>query len=195
MTPAATAGALRRLLGRAVFTRYYGLRLVEVGEGRCVLEMPFSRAIVRPGGIVSGPALMAAADATMWMAVLTRLGPDDGSVTSTMTTTFLRAGWREAVRCEARVLRLGRRLVFGVAECTGRDGALLSHHVLTYARPEMSGGQQARLPRRGGPRGPAPGGQSRIQDSASGMSGGTRARSSAPADGARRRRSSTSARR
>lgn len=193
MTPTATEGALRRLLGRAVFTRYYGLRLVAVGEGRCVLEMPFSRAIVRPGGIVSGPALMAAADASMWMAVLTRLGPDDGSVTSTMTTTFLRAGWREPVRCEARVLRLGRRLVYGVAECTGRGGALLSHHVLTYARPETPGGQQPRLVRRG--RAPADGRQSRIQDSASGMSGRTRARSSVPADGARRRSSSTSARR
>ena len=137
--------------------------------------MPFSRAIMRPGGIVSGPALMAAADATMWMAVLTRLGARDGSVTSTMTTTFLRAGQREPVRCEARVLRLGRRLVYGVAECTGRDGALLSHHVMTYARPD--------------------GDQSRIQDSARGMSGRARARSSAPADGVRRRSSSTSARR
>jgi uncharacterized protein (TIGR00369 family) len=199
VTLAATEAELRRVLRGAVFTMHYGLRLVSLGDGRCVLEMPFSRAIMRPGGIVSGPALMAAADATMWIAVLTRLGPRDGSVTSTMTTTFLRAGQREPVRCEARVLRLGRRLVYGVAQCTGRDGALLSHHVMTYARPEVSGPENSRVGM-GGSRGRAGDvhpavDQSRIQDSARGMSGRARARSAAPAEGASRRRSSTSARR
>ena len=195
MTVAVSAGELRRVLRGAVFTSHYGLRLVSASNGRCVLAMPFSRAIMRPGGIVSGPALMAAADATMWLAVLTRLGPRDGAVTWTMTTTFLRAGRRESVRCEAHVLRLGRRLVYGVAECTGRDGGVLSHHVMTYARVDGLGGATANA-RRGrihGVGGDAA--QSRIQDSASGMSGRTRARSSTPAAGARRRRASTSARR
>jgi len=195
MNVAVSAAELRRVLRGAVFTSHYGLRLVSATAGRCVVAMPFSRAIMRPGGIVSGPALMAAADATMWLAVLTRLGPRDGAVTWTMTTTFLRAGRRENVRCEARVLRLGRRLVYGVAECTGRDGGVLSHHVMTYAR--FDGREGATANARRGVIHDAAGGaaQSRIQDSASGMSGRTRARSSTPAAGARRRRASTSARR
>jgi uncharacterized protein (TIGR00369 family) len=192
---AVTPAELGRVLRGAVFTSHYGLRLVSAASGRCVLAMPFSPAIMRPGGIVSGPALMAVADASMWLAVLTRLGPGDGAVTLTMTTTFLRAGQQEDVRCEARVLRLGRRVVHGVAECTGRDGSLLSHHVMTYARSDGSGADPASRRRERADVAGEPGNQSRIQDSASGMSGRTRARSSTRPAGARRRRASTSVRR
>ena len=177
MRLAATEGELRRVLHAAEFSRHYGFRLEAIGEGRSVIRAPFSRALERPGGMVSGPVFMAAADAAMWLAVMTRLGPRDRSVTSTLTTTFLRAAREEDVVCEARVLKLGRRLIYGVAECAGGDGQLFSHHVITYARAD------------GAP-------QSRIQDSARGISGSARARSSPPPTaGARRRRPSTSARR
>jgi uncharacterized protein (TIGR00369 family) len=176
MSLAATEGELRRVLRAATFTRHYRFRLEAIGEGRCVIRAPFARALERPGGIVSGPVFMAAADAAMWLAVMTRLGPRDRSVTSTLTTTFLRAAREEDVVCEARVLKLGRRLIYGVAECAGATGQLLSHHVITYARAEAQP-------------------QSRIQDSARGMSGTTRPPSSSAAAGARRSSPSTSARR
>jgi hypothetical protein len=37
--------------------------------------------------------------------------------------------------CRARILRLGKRLVYGVAECTNVHGVLLTYHTMTYARP------------------------------------------------------------
>ena len=180
MSLAASARELRRVLRATPFARRDGFRLRAIADGRCVLAVPFSPALERPGGIVSGQVLMAAADAAMWLAIMTRLGAHDGSVTSTMTTTFLRAARKEPVVCAARIVKLGRRLIYGVAECAGRDGQLFSHHVITYARPEEPGGTT----------------QSRIQDSARGISGRARSRSSATlAAGARRRRPSTSARR
>jgi acyl-coenzyme A thioesterase PaaI-like protein len=42
---------------------------------------------------------------------------------------------KEPFRCAARVLKLGRRLVYGVAECVNGEGRLLAHHGVTYARP------------------------------------------------------------
>jgi acyl-coenzyme A thioesterase PaaI-like protein len=131
----ATEAALRDLLAGAAFTPGYGFRLVSARDGECTLEAPFRPSFERPGGVVSGPVFMAAADAAMWLAILTRLGPDDGSVTAEMTTAFLGAARREGFRCTARVLRWGRRLVYGVAECVGGDGRLLTHHTVTYARP------------------------------------------------------------
>lgn len=44
------------------------------------------------------------------------------------------------LRCRARVLKLGRRLVYGVAECLAGD-RLLTHHTLTYARMGAGQGQ------------------------------------------------------
>src|SRR5881409_2327575 len=93
----------------------------------------------------SGPAAwsaarrsMAAADVAMWLAILTRLGAGDGSVTASLNTAFLGAARKESFSCTARVLKLGRRLIHGVAECVTADGRLLTHHTVTYMRPEHS---------------------------------------------------------
>jgi acyl-coenzyme A thioesterase PaaI-like protein len=135
MALAATKAELQSILEDVAFTRSYGFRLHAIGEGQCTLDVPFQAAFERPGGIVSGQVFMAAADVAMWLAIMTRLGPRDGSVTAAMTTAFLEAARRESFRCTARVVKLGGRLVYGLADSTTTDGRLLTHHTLTYARP------------------------------------------------------------
>src|SRR5262245_28576254 len=135
MALAATEAELSRILEEVAFTRSYGFRLHAIGEGLCTLDVPFQAAFERPGGIVSGQVLMAAADVAMWLAIMTRLGPRDASVTAGMTTAFLDAARRESLRCTARGVKLGGRLVYGLAETVTTDGRLLAHHSLTYARP------------------------------------------------------------
>lgn len=135
MAVAVSEAELRDILASAPFTRAYGFRLASIGEGACVLDVPFRTTFERPGGIVSGQVFMAAADVAMWFAIMTRLGKTDGSVTAQMSTSFLGVARREPFRCAARVLKLGRRLVYGVAECVNGEGKLLAHSSLTYARP------------------------------------------------------------
>lgn len=85
----------------------------------------------RPGGIVSGQVYMHAADVAFWLAVKTRLGMDQEYVTSSMTTAFLGSARGREFTCRARVIKSGRRLIYGEAEC--RDGEkTLTHHTLTY---------------------------------------------------------------
>ncbi|PYN84965.1 MAG: phenylacetic acid degradation protein [Candidatus Rokuibacteriota bacterium] len=139
MTLAATEADLRRVLEGVAFTRSYGFRLRAIADGPCTLEVPFQAAFERPGGIVSGQVFMAAADVAMWLAIMTRLGPADESVTAGVTSAFLGAARREPFRCTARIVKLGRRLVYGVAESVGGDGRLLAHHTLTYARAAKDG--------------------------------------------------------
>lgn len=134
-----TRAALSRLLAGAGFSRSFGFRLEAVRAGRCTLRVPFRRRLERPGGVVAGPVLMAAADAAVWLAILAHHGSDDGSVTVNMQTAFVSAARREDIRCRARVLRWGRRLVHGVAECRTASGRLLSHHTVTYLRTERPG--------------------------------------------------------
>jgi len=134
MAIAVTAAELDHLLGSYPFTRRARFRVAALGDGWCELVVPFSPEDERPGGIVSGQVYMHAADVAFWGAIKTRLGLEDGSVTSGMTTAFLASARREDVRCRAEILRLGERLVHGVAECRAGD-RLLTHHTLTYARP------------------------------------------------------------
>ena len=134
MDLAATEAELRHLLAEVPFTRAYGFRLHAIAPGQCTLDVPFQPLFERPGGIVGGQVFMAAADVAMWLAIMTRLGSSDGSVTAAMTSAFLDAARHESFRCTARVVKLGRRLVYGVAESVSGGGRLLTHHSLTYAR-------------------------------------------------------------
>ena len=126
---------LQRLLLDSPFIRHYGFRLHSIAPGECVLTVPFQPVFERPGGIVSGLVYMGAADVAMWLAIKTLLGRDDGCVTAEMKTSFLSAARRQDIRCRAKILKLGKRLVYGVAECVTLDHKLLTHHSLTYIRP------------------------------------------------------------
>ena len=126
---------LQKLLDRARFIRTYGFRVVSVGKGKCVLELPHRPALERPGGIINGPALMAAADCAMWLAIKARIGLEGDALTSELNTAFLAPARGEHVYCTARILSMGRRRIYGVAACHGRKGKLFSHHTVTYVRP------------------------------------------------------------
>jgi uncharacterized protein (TIGR00369 family) len=128
---------LEQLLSHVAFTRNFGFALGDMGEGECSIDVPFQAVFERPGGVVSGQVFMAAADVAMWLAIKTRLGIDDASVTAEMKTSFLGGARREGFRCTARVLKLGRRLIYGVAECVDARGRLLTHSTVTYIRPEQ----------------------------------------------------------
>ena len=131
---------LMRLISNLPFLRSYGFRVQSVAPGECVLRVPFQRVFERPGGIVSGLVFMAAADVAMWLAIKTLLGMDESCVTAEMKTSFLSAAKEQDFRCRARILKLGKRLVYGVAECTSIARKLLTHHTLTYIRPHENSG-------------------------------------------------------
>jgi uncharacterized protein (TIGR00369 family) len=138
MKLACTDDELRQLLSDVVFTRNLGFVLQKIDDGECTIDVPFQEAFERPGGIVSGQVYMAAADVAMWLAIKTRLGLADGSVTAEMKTNFLGGAKRESFRCSAKVLKFGRQLIYGTAECVSADGRLLTHHTVTYIRVEPS---------------------------------------------------------
>ena len=127
--------ALQQLLDKSQFLRPYGFRVISADEEKCTLELPHRPDLERPGGIINGPALMAAADCAMWLAIKARIGVDNDALTSELNTAFLAPAKGEHVYCTARILKMGRRSIYGVAECHGEKGNLFSHHTLTYVRP------------------------------------------------------------
>jgi acyl-coenzyme A thioesterase PaaI-like protein len=128
------AAELEALLNSRPFTRRLRMKVVELGDGSCTVRVPFRRAFERPGEIVSGDVYMAAADVAFWLAIKTFAGIDDASVTSQLNTAFLAAARREPILCRAAVLKRGRRVTYGVAECLAGQ-RILTHHTLSYMRP------------------------------------------------------------
>ncbi|MFN2520033.1 MAG: PaaI family thioesterase [Candidatus Limnocylindria bacterium] len=122
----------RRVLDGSPFAQWWGFTLEGIGEGEATMLLPFRAEMLRPGGFLQGGASMALADAAFWLALMTVVGEEPMALTLEMKTNFLR-GARGDLRCRARVLKAGRRIVYGEASTTERD-VLVAHHTLTYMR-------------------------------------------------------------
>ena len=125
--PTPTLSDLNRVLADTPFLQAYSFRVESTAPGECTLRVPFVHSLERPGGIVSGMTLMGAADVAMWLAIMTLRGVAERWVTTDMKTACLRSAREEDIACSARILKSGRRTMYGVAECRGADGGLVAH--------------------------------------------------------------------
>ena len=89
--------------------------LIEEADGTsCRLRQRFSEQMLRPGGTISGPTLMALADLAMYVVLLSAIGPVGLAVTTNLSINFLRKGSPgQDVLAAARLLKLGKRLAVG----------------------------------------------------------------------------------
>jgi uncharacterized protein (TIGR00369 family) len=131
-----TVEAAQRILDGSPFGRWWGYRVEEVGPGTARLLLPFQPGFERPGGVLQGGCAMTLADVAFWIAGMTVMGEDPSAVTLQMSSSFLRPAALGDLRSEARILRAGRRILYGEASVTDARGNLLTHHVLTYLRPD-----------------------------------------------------------
>ena len=85
--------------------------------------------------LLSGQAIMAAADTAMILAIATRIGGFKPMTTVQLQTSFLRpvAGDSGEAQVSARVLRQGKNLVFGEIQIFNAKGELCAHATTTYA--------------------------------------------------------------
>ena len=77
------------------------------------LRMATAARHLRPGGTVSGPAMMAFADIAFYVAILASIGPVGLAVTTNLSFNFLRRPEPRAILAECRLLKLGKRLAVG----------------------------------------------------------------------------------
>lgn len=131
---AVTGEELKQVLSESAFARIYNFKLQSFRSGECTLITPFQEDLERPGGIVAGSIYMTAADVAMWLAIMTLLGKGTLTVTAELKTAFLNSAKREDVICTANILKMGKNLIYGVAECSNMAGKLLTHHTITYIR-------------------------------------------------------------
>ena len=100
------------------------------------LRLPVANAHVRPGGTISGPALMTIADAVAWCAVLAQIGPVVAAVSTSLHIDFLRRPPLVDVVADGTVIKLGKTLaVIDVAICSSGADDLVAKAQVTYAIP------------------------------------------------------------
>lgn len=84
--------------------------VVGVWPGRVRMELKPTVVMTRPGGILSGPALMSLADVAGYAVIAAHHASEPMVVTNTLTINFLRPGRFEPVFADADLLKLGRRI-------------------------------------------------------------------------------------
>jgi uncharacterized protein (TIGR00369 family) len=119
------------------FVALMKLRVQDIGYGYARLILPASNDMLRPGGTVSGPAMMGLADAVMYAAILGQIGRVDQAVTTNLNCNFLRRPKPADIIGEGKLLKVGRRLAVGEVSMytVGEEDAPVAHVTATYAIP------------------------------------------------------------
>lgn len=110
--------------------------LESVGPLAARMRMRFHPRHLRPGGTISGPAMMALADYALYAAILAEIGPVGLAVTTNLGFNFLRKPAATDLIAHARLLKLGRRLAVGEVAISAPDSdAVVCHATGTYSIP------------------------------------------------------------
>ncbi len=107
-----------------------------VGPLNARLRCDYSEKLIRPGGTISGPTMMALADLALYVAILAQIGPVGLAVTTSLSFNFLRKPGQTALIGDCRLLKLGKRLAVGEVSIYAVGNAdLVCHATGTYSIP------------------------------------------------------------
>jgi uncharacterized protein (TIGR00369 family) len=109
----------------------------EIGPLTARMRMEYHERHLRPGGTISGPAMMALADLALYAAILAHIGPVALAVTTSLNFNFLRKPEPRALIADCRLLKLGKRLAVGEVSIFSEGSAdVVCHATGTYSIPD-----------------------------------------------------------
>lgn len=105
--------------------------------GSVRIRTPFQPRMLRPGNVLSGPALFTAADLAMYALVMGHIGPELMAVTANMNLNFLNKAAPGDILAEGRLLKLGRKLAVMEVSLysSAAPGTMVAHATGSYALP------------------------------------------------------------
>lgn len=119
-----------------MFNARSGIRIEAAWYHGARVRQAFRPEMLRPGGTVSGPVMMALADVALYVAVLSSIGPVPLAVTTSFNINFLRRPAQRDLLAEAKLMKLGKRLAVGeVAILSEGHPDPVAHVTATYSIP------------------------------------------------------------
>jgi uncharacterized protein (TIGR00369 family) len=133
-----TAQQVETLIQTGFAAKSLFMKIEELQLGRVRVRIPYRDSMLRPGRVLSGPSLFAAADIAMYALVLSHIGPQLMAVTSSLNMNFVNKAQPGDILADCRMLKLGRRLaVMEVSLYSSAAPEILVTHVTgSYALPQ-----------------------------------------------------------
>jgi uncharacterized protein (TIGR00369 family) len=124
-----------RAVGEAAnpFFSMTGTRVVRMDGGEGELAVPLRPGFCNGEGWVQGGIYTALADEAIVLAIYQTLGENETIATITESTSFLRGVNRGELRAVGRVIKRGRRVIFGEGRVYDGDGNLCAITTASYA--------------------------------------------------------------
>jgi len=114
-----------------------GLTIERVDYASSRVRRHFQEDSIRPGGTISGATMMELADFAMYVAVFSVAGPQPLAVTTNLNINFLRKPGKGDLLADARLMKVGKRLVVGeVAIYSDGESEPVAHVTSTYSIPQ-----------------------------------------------------------
>lgn len=123
---------------RLPFAQLMGLQVDYFKSDHVRLKALYDEKFLRPGGTISGPIMMALADAAIYALLLSRIGPVELAVTTQLSINFLRKPEPADIFADARMLKLGKRLAVAEASLFSESQGAhepVAHATATYSIP------------------------------------------------------------
>ena len=113
-----------------------GLKIEHVAYAAARVRKAFNPNSIRPGGTISGPTMMGLADFALYVAIFSAIGPQTLAVTTNLNINFLRKPEQADLIADARLMKVGKRLVIGevTLRSDGEDDPV-AHVTATYSVP------------------------------------------------------------
>jgi uncharacterized protein (TIGR00369 family) len=113
------------------------MHIEEVHHGGARVRLAADPRHTRPGGTISGPAMFALADFSVYVAIIASLGEAGfDAVTSSLHINFLARPAANDMIAHVKLLRLGRRSAVGEVELYAEGVSdMVAHATATYALP------------------------------------------------------------
>ena len=136
-----TASEIDTFLDREFPQIHYGgktFHVDAVGPLSARLRCDYHEKLIRPGGTISGPTMMALADLALYVAILAQIGPVGLAVTTNLSFNFLRKPGQVALIGECKLLKLGKRLAVGEVSIYSEGSFdVVCHATGTYSIPDQ----------------------------------------------------------
>lgn len=114
------------------FVALLDLRLESVEHGKATMRMPFRDEIANGAGAVHGGAIVSLCDTVFYVALASIYGREQDTVTASLQCNFLAPALPpHDLIAKARVLKAGRRIVYGEVEVFSND-KLVAHATMNF---------------------------------------------------------------
>ena len=129
---------IRERFGSSRFATWMGMSLVRIGDGESEIRLDVQPHHLNPGRIVHGGVLATLLDASIGLALRSKLGMTREHVTIELDVHYLSPARTGVLVGRGRAVRVGGRVSYGEAELFADDGRVVAKGTATFLIVEPS---------------------------------------------------------